>query len=158
MGLYGYDYLTAGQKVITLFQERGWTNIIQDDLILRCLQFATAALGCLTGVLAMVLANAHPAWMADTWRYSDETTTENGDDSSSSAGHVTRTAWTVLFVVGFAMGTAVGHLLLGVVASAVNTVLVTWAEAPLELERHYPGLYAAQVAAWRQAYPREFGM
>ena len=146
VGLYGYDYLTAGQKVITLFQERGWTNIIQDDLIWRCLQLVTLALGCLTGVIAMALADLHPTWMADTWRYDE------------GSGDVSKTAWSVVFAVGFGVGTAVGHLLLGVVASAVNTVLVTWAEAPLELERHYPGLYAAQVAAWRQAYPQEFGM
>ena len=150
VGLYGYDYLTAGQKVITLFRERGWSNLIQDDLIHRCLQCLTVGLGCLTGSLCMALATMHPAWMGKAWRYDGQ--------GSHEVGQVTKKAWTVLFAVGFAVGSAVGHLLLGVVSSAVNTVLVTWAEAPLELERHYPGLYAAQVAAWRQAYPQEFGM
>ena len=29
VGLYGYDYLTAGRKALELFQSRGWSTIIK---------------------------------------------------------------------------------------------------------------------------------
>jgi hypothetical protein len=47
---------------------------------------------------------------------------------------------------------------MSVVLSANNTVLVAFAEAPLEFERSHPGLYAQMVYAWRAVYPEEFGM
>ena len=121
VGLYGYDYLTAGQKVLGLFQERGWSTIIQDDLIVRCLQFVTLGLGCLTGVLGVWMTSLHPSWMA-VWQLDD-------------ADHLSKKTMLLAFGVCFALGTAIGHLFMSVVESAVDTVLVTWAEAPLELER-----------------------
>jgi len=152
VGLYGYDYLTAGQKVVRLFQERGWTTIIQDDLIQRALQLVTLALGLATAALGVLFATWHPSWVAAWGNAVEEDST---GDNIPTVSHASLMA---AFLVSLLVGSAVGHLLLSVVASAVDTVLVAWAEAPLELERHYPGLYAAQVAAWRQAYPEEFGM
>jgi hypothetical protein len=35
VGLYGYDYLTSGKKVLALFQERGWTTIIRYEHLLK---------------------------------------------------------------------------------------------------------------------------
>lgn len=157
MGLYGYDYLTAGQKVVRLFQERGWTTIIQDDLIQRALQMVTLGLGLTMAVLSVAWATVHPSWVA-AWDTTATATTSTNDDYNHDDDGLSQTSWIVTFGFSLLMGLAVGHLLTGVVSSAVDTVLVAWAEAPLELERHYPGLYAAQVAAWRQAYPREFGM
>lgn len=143
VALYGYDYLTAGSKVMTLFRERGWTTIVQDDLIQRVLQLASLALGVLTAALAVGLQAA--------------TTTANhkDDDDGSGSNNNDKTTAAALFALALATGTAVGHVVFGVVSSAVDTCLVAWAEAPVELERHHPGLYAAQVAAWRTAHPQE---
>ena len=152
VGLYGYDYLTAGQKVVRLFQERGWTTIIQDDLIHRVLQLVTWALGLVAAALGVLVAARHPSWVA-AWGNSPYE-----DGTKDDVPTVSHASLMVALFVSLLVGTAVGYLLLSVVSSAVDTVLVAWAEAPLELERHYPGLYAAQVAAWRQAYPQEFGM
>lgn len=109
------------------------------------------------------MVTLHPSWLAvfgttTTTNILAEDGADDGDSTTTTSVEISKATLTAAFGVCFVLGTAVGHLLLGVVASAVDTVLVTWAEAPLELERHYPGLYAAQVAAWRQAYPREFGM
>ena len=110
--------------------------------------------GLAIGHVGLGFATWHPSWVA-AWSNAEGDDSTNGGDDNPTASSA---SLMVAFFVSLLVGTAVGHLLLSVVASAVDTVLVAWAEAPLELERHYPGLYAAQVAAWRQAYPQEFGM
>lgn len=43
-----------------------------------------------------------------------------------------------------------------VVASAVDTVIVCFAESPNDFRRHHPQLHQAMVQAWLATYPTEF--
>jgi hypothetical protein len=45
---------------------------------------------------------------------------------------------------------------MSVVASAVDTVIVCFAEAPAELQLNHPHLSNQMVQAWRLVYPEEF--
>ena len=56
VGLYGYTFLEAGKNVITLFKTRGWTTIITDNLAQSVLSMLSAAVGLLTGLVAMAIA------------------------------------------------------------------------------------------------------
>jgi hypothetical protein len=47
--------------------------------------------------------------------------------------------------------------LMSVVGSAVNTVIVCFAESPAEFEQNHPHLSAEMRGAWRQAWPAECG-
>mmetsp|Transcript_2929 Transcript_2929/g.6321 ORF Transcript_2929/g.6321 Transcript_2929/m.6321 type:complete len:89 (+) Transcript_2929:1492-1758(+) len=60
------------------------------------------------------------------------------------------------FFVPFMCGLALSVVLLSVVGSAVDTVIVSFAESPLEFERNHPGLYTQMARAWRLAFPEEF--
>lgn len=51
---------------------------------------------------------------------------------------------------------ALRPLQMSVVSSAVDTVIVCFAEAPNELRLHYPFLSDQMVRAWRRTYPEEF--
>jgi Plasma-membrane choline transporter len=130
IGLYGYDYLTAGQKVMALFGERGWIAIINDNLVNRVLVLACVVIGALTGCVGLFFSG----WV------------------SEFGGAATLVA----FGVPFLLGTAMASIFMGVVESAVDTVVVCFAEAPLEFERNHPGLFAQMATAWRQVYPEEF--
>lgn len=130
IGLYGYDYLTAGQKVMSLFSERGWTAIINDSLVNRVLVLMCVIIGALTGCIGLLFAG----WVS-----------EFGGAASL-----------VAFTVPFLLGTSMACVFMSVVESAVDTVVVCFAEAPLEFERNHPGLYAQMVTAWREVYPDEF--
>jgi hypothetical protein len=44
-------------------------------------------------------------------------------------------------------------IFMSIVASAVNTVIVCFAEAPAEFETNHPALSAQMRAAWTQAWP-----
>lgn len=55
VGLYGYDYITAGQNVMTLFNQRGWSVIIADDLVSNTLGLMSLSIGLLTGLIALIV-------------------------------------------------------------------------------------------------------
>jgi hypothetical protein len=135
IGLYGYDYLTAGKKVMNLFMERGWTTIIMDDLVLRVCSLMAFVIGLITGCIGLVLGELNSSWVE-----------EFGDSATA-----------VSFLMPFFVGTAIAYILMGVVASAVDTVIVAFAEAPLDFERNHPGLHQQMVNAWSAVYPDEFG-
>lgn len=132
IGLYGYDYLTAGRKVVTLFQNRGWSTVISDDLVARALGWVALLIGGLTGCFGVLLASLKSSWVE-----------EFGGSTSG----------TVAFVIPFLIGLALAFIMMGVVASAVDTIIVCFAEAPADGERNHPGLYASMLQAWREVYP-----
>lgn len=63
-----------------------------------------------------------------------------------------------LFVcsIGFIIGVVLCATLFSIVSSAVNTVIVCYAEAPQEFQNNHPELSEKMRAAWRQAWPNEF--
>lgn len=135
IGLYGYDYLTAGNKVISLFSERGWTAIMNDQIVSSVLTLVCNMIGVGAGCVGLLLSVAHPAWVS-----------EYGD-----------AAVVVAFLVPALIGIAMAFILTSVIIAAVDTVVVAFAEAPMEFERNHPGLSAQMVTAWRHVYPDEYG-
>ena len=134
IGLYGYDYLSAGHKVMTLFMDRGWSTIINDQIVSRVLTLVSLLIGLLTGCAGLLLSRFHADWL-----------------SSWGAN-----ATLVAFLLPALMGLGLAHIVLAVIGSAVDTVVVAFAEAPREFERHHPGLSAQLVNAWQHVYPDEF--
>jgi hypothetical protein len=64
----------------------------------------------------------------------------------------------VSFLVGCCMGTFLADIQLQVVSSAVETIVVCFAEAPSALfEFHPPELADRMIRAWKDAYPNECG-
>ena len=50
VGLYGYGLLDAGHNATSLFEKRGWTTIVTDDLVPNVLLMASLVIGGVTGV------------------------------------------------------------------------------------------------------------
>jgi Plasma-membrane choline transporter len=134
IGLYGYDYISAGNKVMTLFLDRGWSTIINDQIVSRVLTLVSILIGLLSGCGGLLLSMAHPDWVRTF-----------GDSASVAA-----------FFLPALMGLGIAHIVMSVITSAVDTVVVAFAEAPLEFERNHPGLSSQLVTAWRHVYPDEF--
>ncbi|KAL7530016.1 hypothetical protein ACHAXR_003274 [Thalassiosira sp. AJA248-18] len=133
VGLYGYTFLESGKNVINLFKSRGWTTIITDNLAQGVLGMVSVAVGLITGLVA--LAIAHGQGMVF------------GDELGASAA---------AFFIGFIIGAVLTNTLMTLVSSAVNTVIVCYAEAPHEFQQNHPKLSEDMRAAWRQAWPAEF--
>jgi hypothetical protein len=135
VGLYGYSYFEASRKVVSLFAQRGWSVIINDDLVTNALVLMSFIIACLTGCVGLALASAHKSWVA-----------EFSEKQSMS----------IPFFSAFLIGIIIASILMSVVSSGVDTVLVCFAEAPTELRQNHPRLSDQMVRAWRLVYPGEF--
>ncbi|KAF0686139.1 Aste57867_22104 [Aphanomyces stellatus] len=129
VGIYGFKFTHAGKSVFTLFNTRGLSAIVNDDLIGHCLGLVSLSCGLICAILGLLYTCV------------DKTHTAFPDAS-------------VLFaVVGLAFGIGVSMIPLGVVDSAVATIFVCFAEDPAAFARAHPELHETIVAAWREAYP-----
>ena len=59
----------------------------------------------------------------------------------------------VAFVFGFIVGLVLCSILMSTVGSAVNAVIVLFAEAPAEFQQNYPELSQKMLETWRSAFP-----
>jgi hypothetical protein len=125
------NFMEAGSSVMTLFRNRGWTSIITDLMVDTVLTMVSFGVGALTAILTLVIG-----------------ATMNSGDS-----------WTLgsSALLGFFIGYGMSAILFSVVSSAVNTVVVCYAEAPNEFQANHPELSNKMRNAWRQAWPNDFG-
>jgi len=132
IGLYGFPYLEAAKNVMELFRAKGWTVIISDDLADNVLFMMSVAVGLASGLVGMVIG-----FMDQNMFYS------LGFDHAAGPG----------FVVGLFTGFLFASIIMSVVASAVNTVIVCYAEDPAAFQMNHPILSGQMREAWVQAYP-----
>eukprot|EP00581_Thalassiosira_minuscula_P010431 CAMPEP_0183710522 /NCGR_PEP_ID=MMETSP0737-20130205/6229_1 /TAXON_ID=385413 /ORGANISM="Thalassiosira miniscula, Strain CCMP1093" /LENGTH=604 /DNA_ID=CAMNT_0025938813 /DNA_START=38 /DNA_END=1852 /DNA_ORIENTATION=- len=128
VGLYGYGYVDAGRKVIDLFKKRGWMTIIADNLVNRLLGIVSLTIGLLTGVCSLFAAFL----------------VEEFESKQGWAG--------VGFVVGFFIGLILSGVFMGLLSSAVDAIIVCYAEAPKELEETHPAVAQEMATTWTEAW------
>lgn len=133
VGLYGYSYIEAGKNVIQLFKNRGWEAIIADDLVGNVFFFLSLAVG--------LLCCAIGAAFNDKTQFFVEYAPAPGNVQATCAG------------IGFIMGLMLTSILMSTIASAVNTVIVCFAEGPAEFEANHPELSQKMRATWLEFYP-----
>ena len=127
VGLYGYSFTDAARNVITLFKTRGWTTIITDYMVDRVLMMISVGNGLVAGGCAALIS------------YMFNLNLEG-----------------VAFTVGFVVGLVLTSVVLGVVGSAVNTVIVCYAEDPAAFETNHFDLSVRMRESWREAFPNDF--
>lgn len=132
IGIYGFSYLEAGKEVINLFQSKGWSVLITDDLVDRLLMVMSLLISLVGGLVAMFVGQS-----------------ALNDEGIEEAGMV---AFVGGFVVSFVCATSA----LGIIGGAVNTVIVLYCEAPAELEQNHPELSSEMRGAWTVAWPDHF--
>lgn len=57
--------MEAGQKVMGLFSQRGWSVIINDNLVTNVLSLVVVVIASLSGCVGLALAAAHKSWVAE---------------------------------------------------------------------------------------------
>mmetsp|Transcript_28741 Transcript_28741/g.61279 ORF Transcript_28741/g.61279 Transcript_28741/m.61279 type:complete len:575 (+) Transcript_28741:166-1890(+) len=128
VGLYGYGYIDAGKRVINLFKTRGWQTIIADNLVNRLLGIMSLTIGLLTGVCTLFAAFL----------------VEEFESKDVGMG--------IGFVVGFFVGLTLSGVFMGLLSSAVDAVIVCYAEAPAELESSHPIIAEEMSRTWSDAW------
>ena len=126
---WGDDYFTASSKVRQLFSRRGWSIIVNDNLIINTLTFSSFAFALVTAgfgaVLSFFYTNTFAAIELD-----------SGDIF-------------ILFIfLGFFMGYSVGSVLTTCIASGAACLLVCFAESSDALQSNHPVEYDIIFNAW----------
>ena len=103
VGMYGFSYLEAGRSVMELFQNKGWTVIITDDLAENVLFMISVAIGMASGLVGLVLGYMN-------------------DDMFLGWGF--EQAHGPAFMVGLFTGFLFSSVIMSVVSAAINTVIV----------------------------------
>jgi Plasma-membrane choline transporter len=102
VGMYNYSFIEGGKKAIELFETREWMDIVRDNLIQNILVMASIVIGGSSAVVAVLVEEV------------------DGYTFTSLHKPIVTSFW-IGFLLGFVLSNV---LLLGVVGSAVNTILV----------------------------------
>ncbi|KAG7368466.1 plasma-membrane choline transporter family protein [Nitzschia inconspicua] len=130
IGLYGYGLVDAGLHSTELFEKRGWTTIVSDDLVPNVLSMISLGIGGLTGMVAYMLEKIEVL-------------------SLTSLG----VPWMTSFVIGALVGLVVSSVLFGIISSSVSAVIVLFASSPVDFEHNHPQLSEEMRSAWREVWP-----
>jgi len=130
MGLYNYGLKEAGHKANELFDKRGWTRIVSDDLIPSVLAMVSLVIGGLSGSFAVILQALDGHGL-------------------TSFGHPVFTSFTIGFVIGIVLST----VLFSIINSSVSAVIVCFAGSPVEFHRNHPELSHEMRHAWKEVWP-----
>lgn len=130
VGVYGDTYVQSGKSVMQLFRNRGWEAIIADDLV-------GGAIGLTVFMLSLAVGGIGVAYA----RLDDSFAQLAGSNDL------------IAFVIGLIAGLVIISVLLGTISSAVNTVIVMFADSPREFASNHPELSAKMTQLWGQFYP-----
>lgn len=125
VAVYDYSFMDASRAVSSLFLQRGWTAIVNDDIVDSILflgQTIIAIVSSLVGYAYSVKVGCNTVNMY------------------------------LITLLGFFAGYLMAVVTLKAISSAVATVYVSFAEAPDSLERFHPDEYNALRGAWNSIY------
>lgn len=134
VGCYGYSFVTASRHVFQLFAKKGWSAIVNDNLTGNVFWLGNIVIGAVTAYIAIQILS----------------------DSDATALAILQHPDAFVGFFGFVVGYAVNNLFMAVVASAVTTVFVLWAEDPRGWQLTRPDHYEDLHRAWLKIYPDEY--
>lgn len=134
VGLYEYSFFRAGREVAILFQDKGWHQLIADDLTDNILLIINLAVATSTGAFSWLLAadNTHYYMLRNLSYY----------------------PYTAGFFVGFFAGFLVSSVLVAVFGGVANAMIVCFAERPQDLEKMHPSQFAMLLDGWSLELPK----
>lgn len=134
VGCYGYSFVTSSRHVFQLFAKKGWSAIVNDDLTGNVFFLGNLVVGAISAYIAIQIAS----------------------DSDTQALAILQHPDAFIGFFGFVIGYAVNNLFMAVVASAVTTIFVLWAEDPRGWQLTRPKHYEDLHKAWLKIYPDEY--
>mmetsp|Transcript_14839 Transcript_14839/g.22939 ORF Transcript_14839/g.22939 Transcript_14839/m.22939 type:complete len:805 (+) Transcript_14839:134-2548(+) len=130
IGLYHYSLKESGHKVNELFDRRGWSRIVTDDLIPSVLTMVSLVIGGLSGSFAVIMQALDGQGL-------------------TSFGHPVAASFTIGFLVGIVLST----VLFSIIESSVQGVIVCFAGSPVEFHRNHPDLSHEMRHSWKEVWP-----
>ena len=117
---------------MSLFEQRGWTTIINDDLISNVLTLSILALSFTCAAVGYTFALFFT--------------------SSLISSGITEPL-TFCSLIGAGVGGIVGHTLVSLLHAGVASIFVCVAEDPIALQKHHPNEFETLVHSWQMIHP-----
>ena len=131
--LTGQSFRAASRSFLDLFQRRGWTMVINDDLTGNALSIVTIAVGLVSAVIAgAAVAICMP----------------HSPSRAAIAG--------MAALFGFTIGISMGTVMTSILSSGVRTAFVCFAMNPAALGVTHPEHLQNLLIAWYEFHPQEF--
>lgn len=134
VGCYGYSFVTASKHVFKLFKAKGWSAIVNDDLTGNVFFMGNVIIGAVSAYIAVQMVHDTDKQRLAMFEHPD----------------------VLVAVFAFLIGYGVNSLFMNVVASAVTTIFVLWAEDPHGWQLTRPEHYERLHKAWLKIYPDEY--
>ncbi|TYZ61579.1 hypothetical protein PybrP1_000776 [[Pythium] brassicae (nom. inval.)] len=134
VGCYGYSFVTASKHVFKLFKTKGWSAIVNDDLTGNVFFMGNVVIGAVSAYIAVQMVHDTDKQRLAMFRHPD----------------------VLVALFAFLIGYGVNSLFMHVVASAVTTIFVLWAEDPHGWQVTRPEHYERLHEAWLKIYPDEY--
>ena len=122
--------------MISLFKQRGWSSLVGDVLADAVMLTMKISVSLLTALAGWWLVNKDNDIFVGIGIEADQ------DDA-------------VGFIIGGLIGYIISSIMMELVGSAVNAVIVCFAEAPAVFHSHHTELCEEMLTAWKRAYPDE---
>jgi len=130
IGMYGYDFLEAGKQANTLFQKRGWQDIVSNSLLSHLLLIISLIVASLIGCVSVEIERV---WELPLVSVADPST--------------------IAFCIGFSVGLVLSNILFNVITSSVKSVVVCFAGNPVEFQQNHPECSHIMREAWKESWP-----
>ncbi|KAG1691377.1 hypothetical protein DVH05_027039 [Phytophthora capsici] len=129
VGIYGHSFMKAGSAVSRLFQQRGFSAFLNEDLVRIVLGLAATGVGLVCAGFGALVAE-----LSDSFDFEFSTCT-------------------IERVVCFLIGFSVALTPLAIISSSVATIFVCFVEDPVPFQRSHPELYATLAQGWHSLHP-----
>jgi len=126
IGLYGYTFWESGSRASQLFEARGWTHVVSDDLIMTVMFMCSMIIGCTTACLGLIVE-------------------EMDGFSFTSLNKPISTAFLICLFLGFFLSCA----FLSIIEGSVSAILVCYAAAPVDFHANHHKLSEEMKSAWK---------
>lgn len=131
VGIYGYGFKKAGASVFQLFKSRGWTALINDDLIDNTLVLCSVMIGALCAGIGCL------GVFAEVYSFSVDK----------------KEVYIIMAIIGFLVGFSTALIVMSVIDSSVCTIFVCFADDPAALQNTHPEEYSEILQAWTTFHP-----
>eukprot|EP00527_Entomoneis_sp_CCMP2396_P005832 CAMPEP_0198154448 /NCGR_PEP_ID=MMETSP1443-20131203/68592_1 /TAXON_ID=186043 /ORGANISM="Entomoneis sp., Strain CCMP2396" /LENGTH=586 /DNA_ID=CAMNT_0043821119 /DNA_START=83 /DNA_END=1843 /DNA_ORIENTATION=- len=150
VGLYGFSYIESGKRVMELFQARGFTAIITDNLVGYVLGFASTIVALATAFTAWLIEHSFSKGKGEPLMEPFDPTVDVNDYSYIFGPLPMPGLWAA--VIGFVIGLWVASVMMNVIKGAINTVIVCWADSPAVMEVQHPLLTQELSNTYRSVF------
>jgi len=122
VGIYGHDFKTSGKAVLSLFKNRGWTAVINDNLTSNALSIGGIGIGIVCGIIGILIGKIIPQSYL-------------GPFENDPSGYI------YIFIFSMLIGIFMINILNTIITTAIHTIFICFAEDPIAFRNYHPEHY-----------------